>query len=97
MWYWSLPIQPSASALQTRVDVLAEDAAALADEAVYGGGGPRHHLRAAVGATGTLSAKRKGPQLPAVSPPLAQCVWEGMSNPSIRRVAQKIRGNHSLR
>ena len=36
MWYWSLPIQPSDSALQTRVDVLAKDAAALADEAVYG-------------------------------------------------------------
>jgi hypothetical protein len=32
-------------------------------------------------ATGTLSAKRKGPQLPAVSPALARCVWEGMSNP----------------
>jgi hypothetical protein len=37
MWYWYLPIQPSDSALQTRVDVLAKDAAALADEAVYGG------------------------------------------------------------
>jgi hypothetical protein len=37
MWYWSLPIQPSDSALQTRVDVLAKDAAVLADEAVYGG------------------------------------------------------------
>jgi hypothetical protein len=36
-------------------------------------------------------------QLPAVSPTLAQQVWEGMSNPSTRRVAQKIRGNHSLR
>ena len=30
-------------------------------------------------------------QLPAVSPTLAQQVWEGMSNPSTRRVAQKIR------
>src|SRR5712671_3539878 len=31
------------------------------------------------------------------STPLARCVWEGMSNPNTRRVAQKIRGNHSLR
>src|SRR5436190_9989250 len=35
-------------------------------------------------ATGTLSAiaaKKKSPQLPAVSPALARSVWEGMSNP----------------
>jgi hypothetical protein len=61
---------------------------------------PRHQRRPRRGRTHAvetapqplLQPKRKGPQLPAVSPALARSVWEGMSNPSTRRVAQKIRG-----
>ena len=43
--------------------------------AVYGEG----HSRPAQRIPGPV--KKKGPQLPAVDPPLAWCVWEGMSNP----------------
>src|SRR5207248_2894309 len=32
------------------------------------------------GTLSAIAAKKKRPKLPAVSPPLARCVWEGMSN-----------------